>query len=165
MALTFRGQSNRLNNIESKQNESGFQEKSDPGPRQGIGGQEVSLNQAKAKFAARSGSPLKIKKNFYGGEAYFQDGYSGDIASAAKSSPITQNAKSSPFKINNTLVQGATKTGKKFVDVGAEVGKAFKKPSPASGPTEPNVVDVEDKEKDKTPPLTGDSITGDFDDK
>ena len=66
------------------------------------------------------------KKNFYGGEAYFQDGYCGDLASPAKMNPITQKSKSSPFKINEALVSGAALTGKKFVDVGAEVGKAFK---------------------------------------
>ena len=125
MAITYRGQANRLNKIESKQNASGFQEKSDPGPRQGVGGEDVSLKQAKASFQERLSSPGK-KKNFYGGEAYFQDGYGGDLASPAKMNPITQKSKSSPFKINEALVSGAALTGKKFVDVGAEVGKAFK---------------------------------------
>jgi hypothetical protein len=125
MAITYRGQASRLNKIESKQNASGFQEKSDPGPRQGVGGEEVSLKQAKASFQERLSSPGK-KKNFYGGEAYFQDGYGGDLASPAKMNPITQKSKSSPFKINEALVSGAALTGKKFVDVGAEVGKAFK---------------------------------------
>ncbi len=126
MAITFRGQASRLNKIESKQNASGFQEKSDPGPRQGVGGESVSLNQAKASFEKRFSSPTK-KKNFYGGEAYFQDGYGGDLASPAKINPITQKSKSSPFKINETLVAGAALTGKKFVDAGAEVGKLFEK--------------------------------------
>jgi hypothetical protein len=125
MAITYRGQASRLNKIESKQNASGFQEKSDPGPRQGVGGEDVSLKQAKASFQERLSSPGK-KKNFYGGEAYFQDGYGGDLASPAKINPITQKSKSSPFKINEALVSGAALTGKKFVDVGAEVGKAFK---------------------------------------
>ena len=40
MAITYRGQASRLNKIESKQNASGFQEKSDPGPRQGVGGED-----------------------------------------------------------------------------------------------------------------------------
>ncbi len=124
MAITYRGQANRLNKIESKQNASGFQEKSDPGPRQGVGGEEVSLKQAKASFQERLSSPGK-KKNFYGGEAYFQDGYGGALASPAKMNPITQKSKSSPFKINETLVAGAALTGKKFVDAGAEVGKIF----------------------------------------
>ena len=126
MAITYRGQASRLNKIESKQNASGFQEKSDPGPRQGVGGGSVSLNQAKASFEKRFSSPTK-KKNFYGGEAYFQDGYGGDLASPAKINPITQKSKSSPFKINETLVAGAALTGKKFVDAGAEVGKLFEK--------------------------------------
>jgi len=125
MAITYRGQASKLNKIESKQNASGFQEKSDPGPRQGVGGEDVSLKQAKASFQERLSSPGK-KKNFYGGEAYFQDGYGGDLASPAKMNPITQKSKSSPFKINEALVSGAALTGKKFVDVGAEVGKAFK---------------------------------------
>ena len=124
MAITYRGQASRLNKIESKQNASGFQEKSDPGPRQGVGGEDVALKQAKASFQERLSSPGK-KKNFYGGEAYFQDGYGGDLASPAKMNPITQKSKSSPFKINEALVSGAALTGKKFVDVGAEVGKIF----------------------------------------
>ena len=66
MAITYRGQASRLNKIESKQNASGFQEKSDPGPRQGVGGEDVSLKQAKASFQERLSSPGK-KKNFYGG--------------------------------------------------------------------------------------------------
>jgi adenine specific DNA methylase Mod len=123
MAITYRGQAKRFNRIESKQNASGFQDKSDPGPRQGVGGEDVSLSQAKEAFAKRSGAPVK-KKNFYGGEAYFQDGYGGDLASPAKSSPITIKSKS-PLKINESLVAGAAITGKKFVDVGAEVGKVF----------------------------------------
>ena len=123
MAITYRGQAKKFNRIESKQNASGFQDKSDPGPRQGVGGEDVSLSQAKEAFAKRSGSPVK-KKNFYGGESYFQDGYGGDMASPAKSNPITKRSKS-PLKINETLVAGAATTGKKFVDVGAEVDKAF----------------------------------------
>ena len=41
------------------------------------------------------------------------------------SSPITQRAKPTPLQMNEALVAGAASTGKKFVDVGAEVGKAF----------------------------------------
>ena len=131
MAITYRGQAKKFNRIESKQNASGFQDKSDPGPRQGVGGEDVSLSQAKEAFAKRSGSPVK-KKNFYGGESYFQDGYGGDMASPAKSNPITKRSKS-PLKINETLVAGAATTGKKFVDVGAEVDKAFEeKKEPAA---------------------------------
>jgi len=125
MAIIYRGQASKLNKIESKQNASGFQEKSDPGPRQGVGGEDVSLKQAKASFQERLSSPGK-KKYFYGGEAYFQDGYGGDLASPAKMNPITQKSKSSPFKINEALVAGAALTGKKFVNAAAEVGKAFK---------------------------------------
>ena len=40
-------------------------------------------------------------------------------------SPITQRSKS-PLKMNEALVAGAGQTGKRFVDVGAEVGRAFK---------------------------------------
>lgn len=36
-----------------------------------------------------------------------------------KCKPITQRAKSSPFKINETLVAGAAQVGKKFIDAGA----------------------------------------------
>ena len=135
MAIIYRGQASKLNKIESKQNASGFQEKSDPGPRQGVGGEDVSLKQAKASFQERLSSPGK-KKNFYGGEAYFQDGYGGDLASPAKMNPITQKSKSSPFKINETLVAGAALTGKKFVDAGAEVGKIFEEKE------EPKAVDL-----------------------
>ncbi len=50
-------------------------------------------------------------------------------------SPITQRSKS-PLKMNEALVAGASQIGKKFVDVGAEVGKAFetknKKPKAAN---------------------------------
>ena len=53
--------------------------------------------------------------------------------------PITQKSKSSPFKINETLVAGAAVTGKKFVDAGAEVGKAFKNLKP-----EPKAADLTD---------------------
>ena len=65
MAITYRGQASRLNKIESKQNASGFQEKSDPGPRQGVGGEDVSLKQAKASFEKRfsvAGAALTGKK-------------------------------------------------------------------------------------------------------
>ena len=52
-------------------------------------------------------------------------GVGGDENSPLKSNPITRRSKSSPCKINDVLVQGAKTTGKKFVDVGAEVSKAF----------------------------------------
>ena len=117
MAITFRGRADELNKEVSKQNASGFQEKSDPGPRQGVGGSN-SLSNAQASFDKRNApTPLK-KKNFYGGSAYFQDGYGGDLAN-----PITQKSRS-PLKINNTLVSGAGQAASRFVDAGAEAGKA-----------------------------------------
>ena len=116
---TFKRQASKLKKKSANQNPNGFQEVSAPGPRRGVGGEE--------------NSPMK-KKNFYGGEAYFQDGYGGDLASPVKSRPITQKSRS-PLKMNEALVQGAKVTGKKFIDVGAEVEKAFeefdKKPAAA----------------------------------
>jgi hypothetical protein len=87
MAINFRGKADQLNKKSDNRNASGFQEKSAPGPRQGVGGR-VHLKQAEAMFAKRR-SPAKINKNFYGGEAYFQDGYDGDMAN-----PITNKSKS-----------------------------------------------------------------------
>ena len=142
MAITYRGQAGRLNKIESKQNASGFQEKSDPGPRQGVGGEDVSLKQAQLSFNKRFSYPSK-KKNFYGGEAYFQDGYGGDLASPTKMNPIMQKSKSSPFKINESLVAGAAVTGKKFVDVNSAVGEAFEEKE------EPKAADLSTKDEDK----------------
>jgi len=102
MALTFRGQATKFN-LE-RQNKSGFQEKSNPGPRQGVGGDEGPLSENKLEVARRStGSP------------------------AEKCSPITQKAKSSPFKIDNTLVGGARLTSKRFLDVGKAVERGQKK--------------------------------------
>lgn len=47
-------------------------------------------------------------------------------------SPITQKSKS-PLKMNEALVAGAGQTGKRFVDAGAEVGRAFEqKQEPAA---------------------------------
>tara|TARA_R110000782_G_scaffold105245_1_gene193211 strand:+ start:352 stop:846 length:495 start_codon:yes stop_codon:yes gene_type:complete len=129
MAITFRGQAKNLNKEVEKQNKVGFQQKSSASPRQGVGGQEQTLNSAIHEFAKRNPkSPAKIKKNFYGGEAYFQDGYSGDLSSPAKKScsPITAKAKSSPFKMNEALVAGAALTNKKFLNVSAIVGEGFK---------------------------------------
>ena len=154
MAITFRGQANRLNKETKGRNQVGFQDKSAAGDRQGVGGEDVSLKQATGSFNKRNtspakkigpqglgvkgnngysvGSPAKIKKNFYGGEAYFQDGYGGDLGSPAKKgcSPITARAKNSPLKMNQALVDGAGQTGKKFVDAGSEVAKAFTTLSP-----------------------------------
>ena len=133
MGLNFRGQANRFSEL--KKNKAGFQEKSAPGPRQGIGGDEPgNLKAAEARFG-NIVSPTKIKKNFYGGEAYFQDGYSGKMGGAG-ADPITAKSKSSPLKMNDSLVQGAADTNKKFVDVKSEVAKAFK------GEVEPKTADL-----------------------
>lgn len=144
MGLNFRGQANRFSEL--KKNKAGFQEKSAPGPRQGIGGDEPgNLKAAEARFG-NIVSPTKIKKNFYGGEAYFQDGYSGKMGGAG-ADPITKKSKSSPLKMNDSLVAGAGNTNKKFVDVGSEVAKAFK------GEVEPKTADLKqtipEEEKDK----------------
>ena len=118
MGLNFRGEANRL----GKRNQHGFQERSAPGPRQGQGGdQPGSLARAEKRFGNIT-SPAKIKKNFYGGEAYFQDGYSGDLG---KSRPITQKSRS-PLKMNEALVAGAGRAAKKFTDIGAAVADGFK---------------------------------------
>jgi len=138
MGLNFRGEANRL----GKRNQHGFQEKSAPGPRQGQGGdQPGSLARSEKRFGKIS-SPAKIKKNFYGGEAYFQDGYSGDLANSL---PITRKS-SSPLKINMALVDGAARSAKKFTDIGAAIADGFKtlKPEPIStdlGNTYPEVTD------------------------
>jgi hypothetical protein len=132
MAITFRGQASRLNKETKGRNQVGFQDKSAAGDRQGVGGEDVSLKQAMGSFNKRNTSPAKIKKNFYGGEAYFQDGYGGDLGSPVKKgcSPITARAKNSPLKMNQALVDGAGQAGKKFVDAGSEVAKAFTTLSP-----------------------------------
>ena len=148
MGLNFRGEANRL----GKRNQHGFQEKSAPGPRQGQGGdQPGSLARAEKRFGNIT-SPAKIKKNFYGGEAYFQDGYSGDLG---KSRPITDKSRS-PLKINMALVDGAANTNKKFTDIGAAVADGFKDAAPE--PTAANLA-VKDsgkgKDKDKDPAVTG----------
>lgn len=157
MAINFRGTASRLKQMTEKRNPAGFQEKSSAGPRDGVGGEKVSVDEAAKKFAERkspfkikrseyktpemlankskksrkvskeksmkqSGSPFKMKKNFYGGEAYFSDGYGGPLK---KSNPITQ--KSSPFKINMALVQGAADVyaSQGFKDVKEDVKKGF----------------------------------------
>jgi hypothetical protein len=139
MGLNFRGEANRL----GKRNQHGFQEKSAPGPRQGQGGdQPGSLARAEKRFGKIT-SPAKIKKNFYGGEAYFQDGYSGDLG---KSRPITQKSRS-PLKINEALVTGAGRAAKKFVDVGSAMADGFSPPeaiTPADpGGPEPLATDLD----------------------
>ncbi len=109
MGFNFRG-SKKANF--STENQHGFQEKSAPGPRRGVGGdQPYAADAAKKRFS----KPLSIK---------------------VSTNPITQRAKPSPLKMNEALVLGARNTGKKFVDAGAEVKKAFatkdKKPATAN---------------------------------
>lgn len=138
MGLNFRGSANRF----KYKNQNSFQDKSAPGPRRGVGGdQPGSLARAEKRFG-RISSPAKIKKNFYGGEAYFQDGYSGDLANSL---PITRKS-SSPLKINTALVDGAANVNKKFTDIGAAVSDGFKDSSP-----EPAAADLSYKETDKDP--------------
>jgi|TARA_R110000824_G_scaffold369000_1_gene558396 hypothetical protein len=146
MGLNFRGEANRL----GKRNQHGFQEKSAPGPRQGQGGdQPGSLARAEKRFGNIT-SPAKIKKNFYGGEAYFQDGYSGDLG---KSRPITDKSRS-PLKINMALVDGAANTNKKFTDIGAAVADGFKDAAPE--PKAANLAGNDNgKPKDKDPAVEG----------
>ena len=109
MGINFRGQASRFKDETSHKNQAGFQEKSAAGPRQGVGGdQPGSLAKAEKRFGK--------KKNIN-----------------SSTSPITQKSKGSPLKMNAALVAGARDVGKKFVDVAAEVGKAFKeKKKPAA---------------------------------
>tara|TARA_R110000803_G_scaffold14645_2_gene40637 strand:- start:182 stop:424 length:243 start_codon:yes stop_codon:yes gene_type:complete len=79
MRKSFKETAKELDTISASQNARGFQEKSGQGSRQGEGGGD---------------SPVKMKKKFYGGQAYFADGYSGDAGSPMKMMPITQKAKS-----------------------------------------------------------------------
>ncbi len=71
-------------------------------------------------------------------------GVGGDENSPLKSNPITQRAKPTPLQMNEALVAGAASTGKKFVDVGAEVGKAFEQYK-----KKPIAADLTGKEEDK----------------
>jgi len=152
MGLNFRGSANRF----KYKNQNGFQEKSAPGPRQGQGGdQPGSLARAEKRFG-RISSPAKIKKNFYGGEAYFQDGYSGDLANSL---PITRKS-SSPLKINEALVTGAGRAAKKFVDVGSAMAEGFSPPeaiTPADpGGPEPLAADLDPNVNDGNKPADDD---------
>lgn len=138
MGLNFRGAASRFKD----KNQNSFQDKSAPGPRRGVGGDEPgSLARAEKRFG-RISSPAKIKKNFYGGEAYFQDGYSGDLANSL---PITRKS-NSPLKMNMALVDGAARSAKKFTDVGAAVADGFKDITP-----EPAAADLSNNKKDKDP--------------
>ena len=138
MGLNFRGSANRF----KYKNQNSFQDKSAPGPRRGVGGdQPGSLARAEKRFG-RISSPAKIKKNFYGGEAYFQDGYSGVLANSL---PITQKS-SSPLKMNEALVAGAADVNKKFTDIGAAVSDGFKDAAP-----EPAAADLSNNKTDQDP--------------
>jgi len=151
MGLNFRGSANRF----KYKNQNSFQDKSAPGPRRGVGGdQPGSLARAEKRFG-RISSPAKIKKNFYGGEAYFQDGYSGDLANSL---PITRKS-SSPLKMNEALVLGAADTGKKFVDIGAAVAEGFKNARP-----EPKAADLKEEGKDQFPGVKNANKNEDDDD-
>ena len=122
MAITFRGKATSLNNIVGTQNSQAHNMQSAAGHRDDVGGEDTSLSQAKSAFASRN------------------------------SSPITQRAKPTPLQMNEALVAGAASTGKKFVDVGAEVGKAFeqyKKKPIAADLTGKKESKEEDKEEDK----------------
>tara|TARA_R110000765_G_scaffold157618_1_gene261001 strand:+ start:497 stop:1108 length:612 start_codon:yes stop_codon:yes gene_type:complete len=171
MAITFRGQASGLNKETKSRNQAGFQEKSAAGDRQGVGGEDVSLKQAMSSFNKRNtspvkkigpqglgvkgnngysiGSPAKISKNFYGGEAYFQDGYSGNLGSPAKKTclPITARAKNSPLKMNQALVDGAANTNKEFVDVGSIVGGALNQPDKSAKGKTADLAPEKTKEK------------------
>ena len=110
MGLNFRGSANRF----KYKNQNSFQDKSAPGPRRGVGGdQPGSLARAEKRFA-------RLRKQNEG---------------AVSSTPITQKARS-PLKINEALVTGAGRAAKKFVDVGSAMSKGFS-PSEAITPVDP----------------------------
>jgi len=123
MAITFRGQAKKLNKVVAEQNQVGFQQKSSASKRQGVGGEDVNLNSAIHEFAKRNESSPAKKKNFYGGTAYFQDGYGGSMAN-----PITSKSRS-PFKMNESLIEGqkAKLDSESFSNsVAGQVSAAFK---------------------------------------
>lgn len=64
--------------------------------------------------------------------------------SSPVTSPITQKSKSSPLKMNDSLVSGARASSKKFVDVASEVGKAFEDKKGA----EPKAADLSPDKQD-----------------
>ncbi len=120
MGLNFRGSANRF----KYKNQNSFQDKSAPGPRRGVGGdQPGSLARAEKRFA-------KLRKQNEG---------------AVSSTPITQKS-SSPLKMNEALVAGAADVNKKFTDIGAAVSEGFKNASP-----EPMAADLSSNETDKDP--------------
>ena len=120
MGLNFRGSANRF----KYKNQNSFQDKSAPGPRRGVGGdQPGSLARAEKRFA-------RLRKQNEG---------------AVSSTPITQKS-SSPLKMNEALVAGAADVNKKFTDIGAAVSEGFKNASP-----EPMVADLSSNKTDKDP--------------
>ena len=127
MAITFRGQANRLNKETKGRNQVGFQDKSAAGDRQGVGGEDVSLKQATGSFNKRNTSPAK-----------------------KSCSPITARAKNSPLKMNQALVDGAANTNKKFVDAGAIVGGALNQPDKKAKGKTADLAPKAPKEKGKT---------------
>jgi hypothetical protein len=129
MAFTFRNSTRLVDQRSKVENRNAPQERSAPGPHQGEGGQNVSLEQAVKSFDKRSGSsPLKRDATLEHAAWHFSKRQAG--TPAKKCSPITQ--KSSPLKMNEALVAGAGDAARKFVDVGAEVKKVFEpqKPKP-----------------------------------
>jgi len=140
MAITFRGQASRLNKETKGRNQVGFQDKSAAGDRQGVGGEDVSLKQAMGSFNKRNTSPAK-KIGPQGLGVKGNNGYSVGSPAKKNCSPITARAKNSPLKMNQALVDGAGQTGKKFVDAGAEVAKAFAtlSPEPVAAPLGKNL--------------------------
>lgn len=133
MGLNFRGSANRF----KYKNQNSFQDKSAPGPRRGVGGdQPGSLARAEKRFA-------RLRKQNEG---------------AVSSTPITRKS-SSPLKINEALVAGAADVNKKFTDIGAAVSDGFKDASP-----EPMAADLSSNETDRDPAVkdegTGFTSTG-----
>ena len=120
MGLNFRGSANRF----KYKNQNSFQDKSAPGPRRGVGGdQPGSLARAEKRFA-------RLRKQNEG---------------AVSSTPITQKS-SSPLKMNEALVAGAADVNKKFTDIGAAVSDGFKDASP-----EPAAADLSNNKTDQDP--------------
>lgn len=133
MAFTFRNSTRLVDKASKIENRNAPQERSAPGPHQGEGGQNVSLEQAVKSFDKRSDSPLKRDATLEHASWHFSKRQAG--TPVKKCSPITQ--KSSPMKMNEALVDGAGLTARKFVDVGAEVKKVFEPQKP-----EPKAVDL-----------------------
>ena len=120
MGLNFRGSANRF----KYKNQNSFQDKSAPGPRRGVGGdQPGSLARAEKRFA-------RLRKQNEG---------------AVSSTPITQKS-SSPLKMNEALVAGAADVNKKFTDIGAAVSDGFKDAAP-----EPAAADLSNNKTDQDP--------------